>query len=199
MLSAALAFAAVAALLTVTPGADTALVLRAAVGGGPRAAMVAGAGVCLGVLVWGAATAVGLAALVAASPTAYDALRLAGAAYLLWLGIRTWRTAGEPHDAPRSNRWFRTGLLTNLLNPKVAVFYVSFLPQFVPDGVPVLPASLLLACGHAVEGLLWFGLLATATDRLRHVLARETVRRVVERVTATVLVGFGVRLALESR
>jgi threonine/homoserine/homoserine lactone efflux protein len=198
MLSSALAFAAVAALLTVTPGADTALVLRAAIGGGPRAAMVAGAGVCLGVLVWGAATAVGLAALVAASPTAYDALRLAGAAYLLWLGIRTWRDAGDRGDHAPSGPWFRTGLLTNLLNPKVAVFYVSFLPQFVPDGSPVLPASLLLACIHALEGLLWFALLAGATERLRHVLDTERVRRAVARVTATVLVGFGLRLALES-
>ena len=199
MLSAALAFAAVAALLTITPGADTALVLRAAVGGGPKAAMVAGAGVCLGVLVWGAATAVGLAALVAASPTAYDALRLAGAAYLLWLGIRTWRDAGALPEASAGGAWFRTGLVTNLLNPKVAVFYVSFLPQFVPDGTPVLPASLLLAGIHAVEGLLWFALIATTTQRLKVVLARERVRRVVGRVTATVLVGFGLRLALESR
>jgi threonine/homoserine/homoserine lactone efflux protein len=199
VLSAALAFAAVAALLTVTPGADTALVLRAAVGGGPRAAMVAGAGVCLGVLVWGAATAVGLAALVAASPTTYDVLRLAGAAYLLWLGVRTWREAGEVPEARSDGPWFRTGLLTNLLNPKVAVFYVSFLPQFVPEGTPVLPASLLLAAIHATEGLLWFALLATATARLRRLLSRAPVRRAVQRVTATVLVGFGVRLAVEAR
>jgi RhtB (resistance to homoserine/threonine) family protein len=199
MTGAALAFAAVAALLTITPGADTALVLRAALGGGPRAAMVAGAGVCAGVLVWGALTAVGLAALVEASPTAYDVLRVAGAAYLLWLGIRTWRDAGEQGEQPRTGPWFRTGLLTNLLNPKVAVFYVSFLPQFVPDGTPVLPASLLLASIHAVEGLLWFGALALATQRLKVVLAKERVRRAVARVTATVLVGFGLRLALESR
>ncbi|HUR52277.1 MAG TPA: LysE family translocator [Mycobacteriales bacterium] len=199
MLSAALAFAAVAALLTITPGADTALVLRAAVGGGPRAAMVAGAGVCLGVLLWGAATAVGLAALVAASPVAYDALRLAGAAYLLWLGVRTWRHAGDEPEPTTGGPWFRTGLLTNLLNPKVAVFYVSFLPQFVPSGTPVLPASLLLAGIHALEGVLWFALLATATARLRVVLSRARVRRVVQRVTATVLVGFGVRLVLETR
>jgi threonine/homoserine/homoserine lactone efflux protein len=169
------------------------------VGGGPRAAMAAGAGVCLGVVVWGAATAVGLAALVAASPKAYDALRLAGAAYLLWLGVRTWRQAGDELDARAGGRWFRTGLLTNLLNPKVAVFYVSFLPQFVPSGAPVLPTSLLLAGIHAVEGLLWFALLAGTTARLRVVLARERVRRAVQRVTATVLVGFGVRLVLESR
>jgi threonine/homoserine/homoserine lactone efflux protein len=161
--------------------------------------MVAGAGVCAGVLVWGALTAVGLAALVEASPTAYDVLRVAGAAYLLWLGVRTWRDAGDPGEQPRTGPWFRTGLLTNLLNPKVAVFYVSFLPQFVPEGTPVLPASLLLASIHAVEGLLWFGVLALATQRLKAVLARDRVRRAVARVTATVLVGFGVRLALESR
>jgi threonine/homoserine/homoserine lactone efflux protein len=199
VLSAALAFAAVAALVTITPGIDTALVLRAAVGGGPRAAMVAGAGVCTGVLAWGALTAVGLAALVEASPTGYDVLRLCGAAYLLWLGIRTWRDAGELGDHPASGRWFRTGVINNLLNPKVAVFYVSFLPQFVPEGAPVLPTSLLLAGIHAVEGILWFALLAGATARLRVLLARERVRRAVQRVTATVLVGFGVRLVLESR
>jgi threonine/homoserine/homoserine lactone efflux protein len=199
MLGAALAFAAVAALVTITPGADTALVLRAAIGGGPRAAMVAGAGVCTGVLAWGALTAVGLAALVQASPTAYDALRLLGAAYLLWLGIRTWRDAGEPGDHPRTGPWFRTGVVNNLLNPKVAVFYVSFLPQFVPDGAPVLATSLLLAGIHAAEGMLWFALLAGATVRLRLLLAKDRVRRAVQRVTATVLVGFGVRLVLESR
>jgi RhtB (resistance to homoserine/threonine) family protein len=199
MLHAALAFAAVAALLTVAPGADTALVLRAAFGGGPRAAMVAGAGVCTGVLAWGALAAVGLAALIEASPTAYDALRLVGAAYLLWLGVRTWREAGATPDDGPSGAWFRTGLLTNLLNPKVAVFYVSFLPQFVPEGTPVLPASLLLAGIHAVEGVLWFALIATATNRLRLLLAKERVRRVLSRITATVLVGFGVRLVLESR
>jgi RhtB (resistance to homoserine/threonine) family protein len=199
LISAVLAFAAVAALLTITPGADTALVLRAAIGGGPRAALTAGAGVCLGVLVWGAATAVGLSALVAASPTVYDALRLTGAAYLLWLGFRTWRSAGEHRDQGSSGPWFRTGLLTNLLNPKVAVFYLSFLPQFVPHGAPVLAFSLLLASIHAVEGLLWFALLATMTQRLRVVLARERVKRVLSRITATVLVGFGVRLVVESR
>ena len=160
--------------------------------------MTAGAGVCLGVLVWGAATAVGLSALVAASPTAYDALRLGGAAYLLWLGVRTWQAAGEG-AAVATGRWFRTGLLTNLLNPKVAVFYVSFLPQFVPEGTAVLPFSLLLAGIHAAEGLVWFALLAAATERLRLVLARERVRRAVQRTTALVLVGFGVRLLAESR
>jgi threonine/homoserine/homoserine lactone efflux protein len=199
VLSAALAFAAVAALLTVAPGADTALVLRAAFSGGPRPAMLAGAGVCTGVLAWGALTAVGLAALVQASPTAYDVLRLAGAAYLLWLGIRTWRGADEEPDQPRTGPWFRTGVLTNLLNPKVAVFYVSFLPQFVPHGAPVLPASLLLASIHAAEGLLWFALLATATRTLRRVLARDRVRRALSRITATVLVGFGLRLVLDTR
>ena len=188
-----------AALLTITPGADTALVLRAAIGGGPRAALVAGTGVCLGVLVWGAATAVGLSALVAASPTAYDALRLTGAAYLLWLGYRTWRSAGEPGTRAAAGPWFRTGLLTNLLNPKVAVFYLSFLPQFVPHGAPVLAFSLLLAGIHAVEGLLWFALLATMTQRLRVVLARERVKKALSRMTATVLVGFGLRLMVESR
>lgn len=199
MLSAALAFAAVAALLTITPGADTALVLRAAVGGGPRAAMVAGAGVCSGVLVWGALTAIGLAALVRASPTAYDALRLAGAAYLLWLGVRTWRRAGEQGADATAGPWFRTGLLTNLLNPKVGAFYLSFLPQFLPHGVPVLAAALLLAGIHAVEGMAWFALLAGATARFAQLLSRERVRRAVQRVTATVLVGFGVRLVLETR
>jgi threonine/homoserine/homoserine lactone efflux protein len=198
VLTATLAFAAVAALLTVTPGADTALVLRAAVTGGRRQAMLAGSGVCLGVVLWGAATAVGLSALITGAPRVYDALRVVGAAYLVWLGIRTWRHAGRA-DATADDRWFRTGLLTNLLNPKVGAFYLTVLPPFIPDGTPVLPASLLLAGVHALEGLLWFALLATATERLRHLLSRERVRRAVSRVTATVLVGFGLRLALDSR
>jgi threonine/homoserine/homoserine lactone efflux protein len=199
VLSTTLAFAVVAALLTITPGADTALVLRAAVSSGPRAAVLAGAGVSLGILAWGAAAGLGLAALVTRAPHLYDALRLAGAAYLLWLGVRTWRDAGHADPAGPASGWFRSGLVTNLLNPKVGAFYLSLLPQFLPAGASTVGTSLVLAGTHAVEELAWCGLLATATVRLRRLLDKERVRRAVGRMTATVLVGFSVRLALQSR
>src|SRR5271168_221709 len=133
-----LAFVAAASLVTITPGLDTALVLRAAAADGRRAGAWAAAGVGAGCLTWGAAVALGLTALLAASTAAYVALRWAGAAYLLYLGVRLLlapRSAMQIDTAPTAGAHpFRRGLLTNLLNPKVGVFYVSFLPQFIPSG-----------------------------------------------------------------
>src|SRR4029077_10434420 len=137
-----LAFTAAAGLLTITPGLDTALVLRTAAVDGGRRALLAGLGVCLGCLVWGLAVAVGLGGLLAVSRLAYDILRVVGALYLIYLGVRLLlRPApsldlGSADPAP-SPSWFARGLLTNLLNPKVGIFYVTFLPQFIPSGSSV--------------------------------------------------------------
>ncbi len=201
------AFTIAAGVLTITPGLDTALVLRTAAVEGPRRAMLAGAGICLGCLTWGFAASVGLGALLAASQLAYDTLRIAGACYLIYIGVkllaRPRSSAGGPSEAPpgesdpSGRRWFVRGLFTNLLNPKVGVFYVSFLPLFIPAGVNVTLFSLLLASIHAVQGLLWFVLLTVATRTLAHWLGRPAVVATLDRGTGAVFVGFGLRLALD--
>jgi len=193
-----IAFTLAAALLTVTPGLDTALVLRTATAEGPRRAFAASLGICLGCLAWGALVAVGLGMLLQASELAYLTLKWMGAAYLLYLGIRLIFTrhgeieAEEP--APRAN-WFLRGLLTNLLNPKVGAFYVSFLPQFIPAGAGVPSMTLLLATIHAGLGLLWFLLLIGATRPLAKVLRNPALVRALDRATGGVLIFFGLRLA----
>jgi threonine/homoserine/homoserine lactone efflux protein len=213
MLAAFLAFTLAAAVLTVTPGLDTALVLRTAVVEGPARAMVAGLGICCGLFGWGLLVSAGLGALLAVSELAFDALRIAGALYLLYLGTRLLlrlRAPASPmaidpdggegtgRDVER-RRWFIRGVLTNLLNPKVGAFYVTFLPQFIPAGVNVVGFSLLLALIHAVEGVLWFALLTRASTAARRWLVRPTVQRTLDGVTGGLFLLFGVRLAVEYR
>jgi threonine/homoserine/homoserine lactone efflux protein len=195
-------------LLTITPGIDTALVLRTSAVEGPRQGMLAGAGIAAGSVVWGIITALGLSALLAVSATAYLVVQLAGAGYLIYLGVGMIRNAfagpepnaaGEPAELPiRSSRtWFLRGLLTNLLNPKVGVFYVSFLPQFIPAGDHVAPLIVFLAVIHAALGLCWFGALTLATQRLSGVLRRPDVVRGLEGATGALMVLFGLRMALD--
>lgn len=209
-IDATLAFTLAALLMTLTPGLDTALVLRTAAVEGPKRGMQAGAGICIGVLAWGVMAAVGLGAVLAVSQFAYETLRIIGAAWLIWMGIsmiRGARTGGAALDATataaapraRGQGWFMRGLLTNLLNPKVGVFYVTFLPQFIPAGGDVLTWSLAFAGIHAVEGLLWFLAITLATRRLASVLRRGAVVAWLDRVTGGVLVLFGLKLAVDVR
>ncbi len=198
------AFFLVAGLLTITPGLDTAMVLRAAAVDGPRSAAQAAIGICAGCLVWGGAVAFGLGAMLAASQLAYDLLRWAGALYLGYLGIQLLcRPRGAllvaTDVAERRHRWLVRGLLSNLLNPKVGVFYVTFLPQFVPAGHAVAGFTFLLACVHVLQGALWFALLIAASTRLRRVLGRPGVVRALDRATGVVFLGFGAKLALSRR
>lgn len=198
------AFTLAAGLLTVTPGLDTALVLRAAAGGRGLAGLLAALGISLGCLIWGALIALGLGALLAASEAAYAVLKLAGAAYLIFLGVKliiSPRSAvdlggagGEGRGDER--RWLARGLLTNLLNPKIGVFYVSFLPQFVPQGVPVGPYMFGLTVLHVVIGLTWFAILIAALRPLRRLLEKPAVVRWLDRGIGVMFTGFGVRLAL---
>ncbi|HEX6374760.1 MAG TPA: LysE family translocator [Allosphingosinicella sp.] len=195
-----IAFTLAAALLTVTPGLDTALVLRTAAAEGQRRAFAAALGICLGCLAWGALVAVGLGVLLEASEVAYLALKWAGAAYLLYLGLRLILVPRGEAEAgqgltPARSSWFVRGLLTNLLNPKVGAFYVSFLPQFVPAGASVPATTLLLAAIHALLGLLWFLLLIGATRPLARALRRPRLVRALDRLTGGVLIYFGLRLA----
>lgn len=203
-----LAFSAAAALLTITPGLDTALVLRTAAVEGSRRAALAALGIVSGCLAWGAAVALGLGVLLAASTLAFDILKWAGAAYLLGLGIGLILKPRERFDlsistaGPRTGSdlaWMRRGFLTNLLNPKVGVFYVSFLPQFLPQGAPAGPFIFLLAAVHATMGLLWFAALIAATRPLADILQRAPVVRWLDRLTGGVFLAFGVRLALARR
>ena len=161
--TALLAFAGAAGLLTIVPGLDTLLVLRTATVEGPRRAMFAGLGVCTGCLAWGILVSAGLGAVFAVSNLAYQIVRIAGAIYLFYLGLRLLfqrekpvllDSTGEAASALGSLRCFIRGLLTNLLNPKVGVFYVTFLPQFIPSHVNVIGFSVLLALVHDVEGIL---------------------------------------------
>ncbi len=201
--TALIAYLAAAVLITVTPGLDTAMVLRTAAVEGPRTAALAALGIILGCLAWGAAVALGLGVLLAASSFAYAVLKWAGAAYLAWLGIRLILRPRAQFDleganAPRGN-WLARGFLNNLLNPKIGVFYVSFLPQFVPAHVAAGPFIFLLAAIHGLLGALWFALLIGATNPLKRWLQRQGVVRWLDRVTGVVFVGFGLRLALDRR
>lgn len=200
------AFLLAAGLLTVTPGLDTAMVLRTAAVEGRKRAALAALGIVSGCLVWGALVALGLGVLITASHRAYTLLKWAGAAYLLWLGARLIASPRARFDldttseaAPGGGNWWLRGLLTNALNPKIGVFYVSFLPQFVPAGVAPGSFTVLLAAIHAVLGLGWFAGLIAATTPLRRWLAKGAVVRWLDRLTGAVFVGFGLKLVLDQR
>jgi threonine/homoserine/homoserine lactone efflux protein len=202
---AAFAFAIAAGLLTLTPGIDTALVLRTAAVEGAVQARLALAGICAGLFIWGSATSLGLTALIAISAVAYNVIRFAGALYLVYLGVQMWRRehkfevslAGPAVDSAGHRRWLWRGMLTNLLNPKVGIFYVTLLPQFIPRGGSVIAYSLLFTSIHVVEGIVWLTILTTAVRPLRAWLSRPAVVRALDCGTGTVLIGCGVALALE--
>ena len=199
--TALIAFVLAAGLLTVTPGIDTALVLRTAGVEGARKAALAGLGIALGCLAWGVFVALGLGLLLQASELAYTILRWAGAAYLVWLGVKLIRSRREgliEAEAEKTDggAWLRRGLLTNLLNPKVGIFYVSFLPQFIPAGADVQSTTILLAAIHAGLGLAWFGALILATRPIAAALRRPGTVRLLDRLTGGLFLMFGARLAL---
>ena len=201
------AFALIAVVVTVIPGADMALVARNVLARGRRAGYVTSVGVCMGLWVHAVASALGLSTILMTSATLFSAVKLAGAVYLVILGMLSLRRAlggGEPvvaagAPAGQDRRAFVQGLLSNLLNPKVAVFYLTLLPQFIRPGDPVLARSLELAGVHVVIGLVWLLLYAYGLGRLGAVLQRPRVRRSLEGVTGAALVGLGGRLAWDRR
>lgn len=205
--TAVLTFAVVATALTVTPGLDTALVLRAALTRSRREAAATAGGIVAGLFVWGAAAAVGISALLTASELAYDVLRYAGAGYLVWCGVRLVIRAvrgapgAEPDGGGSTSAWraARTGLATNLLNPKVGIFYVALLPQFLPTGSDPLLVGLLLAGVHALLSVGWFTLLIGLAAVLSRWLRRPGTVRTIDGITGATLVGFGARLAFSGR
>jgi threonine/homoserine/homoserine lactone efflux protein len=235
------AFAVFAAVLTVTPGLDTMLVLRTTAMAGRRPGLAAVLGIALGCLVWAVAGALGVTAVLSASRLAFEVLRVAGVAYLCWLGARAlWqaRSAAPPSSTvvptepqssaaqssaaqssaaqssaaqsgatqssaaqsseprPSAPRALRTGLMTNLLNAKVGVFYLSVMPQFLSAGANPLAGSLALGAIHVVEGLVWLSLVVLAVNRARGWLTRPAVKRRLGQLTGVAFLGFGLRLAL---
>jgi threonine/homoserine/homoserine lactone efflux protein len=192
------AFVGVALLVIVTPGQDTALTIRNSLLGGRRSGVLTAAGVCSGQCAWALATSVGLAALLVASEVAFMALRLIGAAYLCFLGAQALYGAlrgsrkREPAAGPRRAA-FRQGLVSNLGNPKMAVFFPSLLPQFAHSFGALLALGIVFACMTFV----WLTAYAFAVARAGDVLRRPKVKRAVDAVVGTVLVAFGVRLATE--
>jgi threonine/homoserine/homoserine lactone efflux protein len=203
MAGALLSFVPIAALLVITPGPATALVVHSAARGGRRYALVAASGNSLGLVAWALASVLGVSALVAASEAAYGALKFVGALVLIALGVQALRRAarGEERTAsrpePRHRAAFRDGLVTALSNPKVAVFYIVLLPQFVPADAPVLPVTMLLAAVQIALAFSWHLILATLVGRARQAFARAAVRRRIEGVTGAVLIGLGLRLAAD--
>jgi threonine/homoserine/homoserine lactone efflux protein len=206
-----LAFFLVAALLIVTPGPDMALVTRNALARGPRAALQTGFGVVGGVVVWSGASLLGIAAVLQASAIALTVVKLAGAAYLIFLGLRTLLALRAPtgarrHAATPSGRFrlsggppFQQGLLSNLLNPKIAVFFTSLIPQFVTPGPGATLESALLAATFAAMVLAWLTAYAILAGKAREVLQRRPVKRLLDTVSGLVLVGLGLRLVADSR
>ena len=213
MWTAIAAFTAAAALLVIAPGPDTLLVLRNTIRRGRRAGFATAAGTITGLLVWGAAAALGLAALLRASRVGFTIVRAVGATYLIFLGLtmilarahdRVERPDPEPtvvDSAPSGGvgASYLTGVATNLFNPKVGVFFISFLPVFVPRGAPVGPTSALFGAIFVLEGLLWLTTLVLVGGRLAALLTRRSVRPRIERVAGLFMIGFGVRLATSRR
>jgi len=206
--TALIAFTAAAGLLTITPGLDTALVLRTAASEGARPATLTAVGIVTACFGWAIMVALGLGALLAASQLGYTILRALGACYLLFVGcrllLRPRHEFLESGPDPGSGRLvaraaFARGALTNLLNPKVGIFYVSFLPQFIPSGVPVAGFILLLGAIHAVLGVIWFACLITATQPLSRLLRRPAVVVSLDRLTGGLFIAFGLGLALRAR
>jgi threonine/homoserine/homoserine lactone efflux protein len=200
MLRTLVTFVPVAAVLSLAPGPATALVVRNAAIGGRRRAFLTTAGNSIGILAWGCFAAFGIAAIVATSAEAFTAMKLVGAVVLFVLGVQSLRgkRTEEARERPRGAP-LREGLLTSVANPKLAAFFVALFPQFVPHGAPVLPAALLMVAVIVSFDLVWYSLLAYLVARAKRAFVEGPWLRRFERLTGAVLVGLGVRLALEHR
>jgi len=203
-----LAFCAVAALVTISPGPDTFLVIRNTLGAGVRSGLATVLGIISGGSVHALLAALGLTLILVQSAQAFFWVKLAGAAYLVYLGVQSLRQGLRPaaggvplQAAPvRSRRRaYVEGFVTNALNPKVAVFYFAFLPQFISPGDPVAVKSIMLASIHYAMGLVWLSGVAFAVSRAASVLTRPAVRRGLDMMTGSIFLGLGAKLALEQK
>jgi len=216
-----IAFTTVALMLTLTPGADTMLVIRSTLARGSRAGIATAVGIGAGLFVHATASALGLSLFLTRSAAAFQAVKALGALYLVYLGGRSFFNAwtgrggafsaieGDTDDLVAAKeratslgfaahrRAFANGFLCNVLNPKAAIFYLAFLPQFISPGQPVLATSILLASIHFALGIVWLSVVSLGLGRIRPLLTRGSVRRGLEATTGAVLVAFGMRLALD--
>ncbi|MFC8176506.1 LysE family translocator [Streptomyces sp. NPDC057325] len=202
MLIQLLTAAGVLAVLTVVPGPDMAVVTKRAVSAGWQDGLRTVGGITAGLLVWGVLTVVGLAAVLAASATAYTVVKLAGAAYLVFLGIQSLihsrRGRTQPTDtlpsAPVGSPW-RIGLVSNIFNPKIAVFYTGLLPTLAPPGLSPHAGMALLVLIHAVLTTVWLGSYVLLLAKARAFFQKPSVRCAMDRITGVVLIGFGLKVA----
>jgi threonine/homoserine/homoserine lactone efflux protein len=198
------AFSLAALLLTLTPGLDTALILRTACAEGGKKAFHAALGIDAGCFVWGALVALGLGALLAVSEMAYTVLKVCGAIYLSWLGLqlllrpRSSFSDGDD-DSSSQGSWFIRGMLGNVLNPKMGIFYVSFLPQFIPAGHSPFIWTFILVSIHVAIGTIWSLTLILSTHFVSAVLKKRRVVRVMDRATGGLFLCFAAKLAMSTR
>jgi threonine/homoserine/homoserine lactone efflux protein len=203
-----IAFTIAAFVLTITPGNDTILVLKNSISGDRASGFATMFGVCSGLIVHGTFAALGISVILMKSATAFQIVKFVGAGYLIFLGLQSLRTAWKSRkeavlDAMNSSskakgvaRSFGQGVLTNVLNPKVALFYLSFLPQFVRSTDPHIK-PLLLACIHIGLGIIWLSIIILMINKLRKVLVNPKVKAATEAVCGTMLAGLGIKLALQ--
>lgn len=209
MVTEALAFLGVCAVVICTPGPDTALTIRNSIVGGRRGGVLTAAGVAAGQLVWTVAASVGIASLLQASQPAFTALKIVGAAYLAFLGVHSILAALRGHHGNEERQmrpselgpWsaIRQGFISNLANPKMAAFFLSLLPQFVTDPSGGFAALLPLGAVFCLMTFGWLSIYAVVLDRVGPVLQRARVRRILDAMTGTVLIAFGIRLATATR
>ena len=205
------AFTIASVIMAITPGNDTILTMKNSLAGGRAAGLATTAGIICGCLVHASFSALGISIILVKSAELFNAVKILGAAYLIFLGVKglwsLWRSRGEVEDATTTiarngksaKRAFVEGLMTNVLNPKVAVFYLSFLPQFISPEDDVISRSFLLAGIHQLVGTVWLAIIVMFVTRMRAIVTRMSIKRKLEAATSTVLIAFGLKLALEKR
>ncbi|TYT74232.1 LysE family translocator [Desulfobotulus mexicanus] len=204
-----IAFLSAMLILTLAPGADTFLVIRNTLKGGQQQGSITSLGVCSGLFVHAALSACGISLILMHSATVFSFVKILGALYLIWLGLKSLKSATKPAEELSSldfscektqrksvYKAFQEGFISNVLNPKTAVFYLAFLPQFIQAGDSVLLKSFFLAGLHFIMALIWLCMVAHGLHRIRHCLKKPAFTRWMEGISGGILVGFGIRLGL---
>ncbi|TIH15311.1 LysE family translocator [Marinifilum sp. JC120] len=199
-----LAFIPVAAILTITPGSDTMLVVNNTLTRSTTDGLCTVAGINAGLLIHALASALGLSMILMNSATAFEMVKLAGALYIIFLGVQSLRNSRKQEETKFSaepcskgiSASIREGFLTNVLNPKVAVFYLALLPQFISPGESILRQSLLLMTIHFSMGILWFSFITLALGRMRHLISGGKFKKRLEALSGVVFIGLGLKMAL---
>jgi len=193
-------------LLSMSPGVDTIIVMRNSAVGGYKKGLLTSLGICLGLFGHATVSALGLSVILLGSASLFTALKLVGAAYLIYLGYQSLKSASRPTGLIISQEGmsglshraaFRQGLLSNVLNPKPIIFYMAFLPQFINPEYSALQQSLFMAFLHFTIAMTWQGLLAVLVHKAKTWLAKPQVSRVIDGLSGILLLGFGARLALQ--